>query len=170
MAAAAEDRHAFASLFDPDDPRFLHPPDMLDAIAEYCRGTGQREPDTPGSYVRAILESLALKYRLVLDTLEELTGVRVAAIQIIGGGSQNGLLNQFTADATCRPVIAGPVEATALGNVAVQMVATGAVPSIVEARQVIERSFPVQRLEPIAPERWSEHYPHFKQYVELARA
>jgi rhamnulokinase len=170
MAAAAEDRHAFGSLFDPDDPRFLHPPDMLDAIADYCRATGQRAPDTPGSYVRAILESLALKYRLVLDTLEELTGVRVAEIQIIGGGSQNRLLNQFTADATSRPVVAGPVEATALGNVAMQMVATGAVRSIAEARQVIDRSFPVERVEPIAPERWSEHYSSFKQYVELARA
>lgn len=170
MAAAAEDRHAFASLFDPDDPRFLHPPDMRHAIADYCRATNQREPDTPGSYVRAILESLALKYRLVLDTLEELTGVRIAEIQIIGGGSQNRLLNQFTADATCRPLAAGPVEATALGNVALQMVATGAVGSIAEARQIIERSFPVERIEPIAPERWSEHYPSFKQYVELARA
>jgi rhamnulokinase len=170
MAAAAEDRHAFASLFDPDDPRFLHPPDMLHAIADYCRGTGQREPDTPGWYVRAILESLALKYRLVLDTLEALTGIAIAEIQVIGGGSQNRLLNQFTADATSRPLVAGPVEATALGNVAVQMVATGAVGSIVEARQVIERSFPVERVQPIAPERWSEHYPCFKQYVELARA
>ena len=170
MAAAAEDRHAFASLFDPDGARFLHPPDMPQAIADYCRATGQRDPDTPGSYVRAIRESLALKYRLVLDTLEELTGVRIAEIQIIGGGSQNRLLNQFTADATSRPLVAGPVEATALGNVAVQMVATGAVGSIGEARQVIERSFPVERVEPIAPERWTEHYPNFKQYVELARA
>ena len=170
MAAAADDRPAFASLFDPDDPRFLHPPDMLQAIADYCRGTGQREPDTPGSYVRAILESLALKYRMVLDTLEELTGVRIAEIQIIGGGSQNRLLNQFTADATGRPLVAGPVEATALGNVAVQMVATGAVRSITEARQVIERSFPVERVEPLAPDRWREHDRRFKQYVELARA
>jgi rhamnulokinase len=170
MAAAAEDRHTFASLFDPDDPRFLHPLDMRRAITDYCRGTGQHEPETPGSYVRAILESLALKYRLVLDTLEELTGVRIAEIQVIGGGSQNRLLNQFTADATGRPLVAGPVEATALGNVAVQMVATGAVCSIVEARQVIERSFPVERVEPVSPEGWNEHYPCFKQYVELARA
>ena len=97
------------------------------AIADYCRRTGQPEPDGPASFTRAILESLAFKYRVVLDTLEELTGTPITEVQIVGGGSRNRLLNQFTADATGRTVLAGPAEATALGNIAMQMLATGAV-------------------------------------------
>ena len=166
MAAAFDETHAFQSLFDPDDPRFLHPPDMTRAIADYCRRTGQREPDTPGSYTRAILESLAFKYRVVLDALEGLTGTRITEIQIIGGGSRNRLLNQFTADATGRTLIAGPVEATALGNIAVQMAATGGASSIAEARRIIERSFPVERIDPADAERWDAHYRRFTDYVE----
>ena len=166
MTAASDEPHAFLSLFDPDDPRFLHPTDMPGAIADYCRGTGQRQPDTPGEYARAILESLAFKYRVVLEMLEDLTGDPITEIQIIGGGSRNRLLNLFTAEATGRTVVAGPVEATALGNIAVQMVATGAVASIAEARRVIEHSFPTDRVEPAAPDRWDAHYRRFKQYAE----
>src|SRR5215471_6162208 len=136
MAAAEDDRFAFRSLFDPDDPSFLHPPDMVQAIGEYCRRTAQPEPDGPAACTRAILESLAFKYRVVLDGLEALTGTRIAEVQIVGGGSRNRLLNQFTADATGRFVIAGPAEATALGNVAMQLVATGAVGSLAEARRL----------------------------------
>ncbi len=98
--------------------------------------------------MRAILESLAFKYRRVLDSLEEVTGTRFEQIRIVGGGSRNRLLNQFTANATGRAVVAGPVEATALGNIAMQMLATGAVSSLREARAVIDRSFPVERFEP----------------------
>lgn len=170
MAAASDETHAFRSLFDPDDVRFLHPPDMAQAIRDYCSGTGQPRPDTPGSYARAILESLALKYRVVLETLEALTGFGITEIQIIGGGCRNRLLNQFTADATGRTVIAGPVEATALGNVAVQMVGTGAAGSIADARRMIECSFPTERVEPVDADRWDAHYRRFKQYVELACA
>ena len=107
---------------------------------------------------RAILENLAFKYRRTLESLEELTGRRYPAIRIVGGGSRNRLLNQFTADATGRTVIAGPVEATALGNIAVQMLATGAVASLAEARNVIETSFPVERFEPINAEEWDRQY------------
>jgi rhamnulokinase len=170
MTAASDETHAFESLFDPDDSRFLHPQDMARAIADYCHGTGQRPPDTPGSYARAILESLAFKYRVVLETLEQLTDVAISEIQIIGGGCRNHVLNQFTADATGRTVIAGPVEATALGNIAVQMVGTGAVGSIADARAIIERSFPTERVEPAAADRWDAQYRRFKQYVELACA
>jgi rhamnulokinase len=170
MAAASDETYAFLSLFDPDDPRFLHPADMRHAIADYCRGTGQRQPDTPGAHARAILESLAFKYRVVLETLEQLTGDPITQIQIIGGGSRNRLLNQFTAAATGRTVIAGPVEATALGNIVVQMVATGAVASIADARRIIEHSFPTDRVEPVDADRWDAHYARFKQYMELACA
>jgi len=167
MDAAGDDRYAFTSLFDPDDPGFLHPPDMARAIARYCDRTGQPEPTGPASYTRAILESLAFKYRVVLDTLQELTGTPITEVQIVGGGSRNRLLNQFTADATGRTVIAGPVEATALGNIAMQMVATDAVGSLGEARRIIEHSFPTERSVPVATDRWAAHYRRFQDYVEL---
>jgi len=167
MEAAADDRHAFVSLFDPDDPVFLRPPDMAGAIADYCRRTHQAQPKSPGAFTRAILESLAFKYRLVVDTLEDLTGTPITEIQIVGGGARNRLLNQFTADATGRTVVAGPVEATALGNIAMQMLATGAVSSLAEARRIIEYSFPADRFDPVAADQWEAHHRRFRNYVEL---
>jgi rhamnulokinase len=165
--AAADDRHAFTSLFDPDDRSFLHPPDMVAAIANYCQRTSQPQPAGPAWFTRAILESLAFKYRVVLDALEELTGAPIGEVQIVGGGARNRLLNQFTADATGRTVLAGPIEATALGNIAMQMLATGAVGSLAEARRIIERSFPAERFQPAAADRWNAHYRRFREYVEL---
>jgi rhamnulokinase len=167
LAAAADDRLAFKVLFDPDHASFLHPPSMPVAIAQYCRDTGQQPPDSPAAYTRAILESLAFKYRVVIASLEELIGHPIEEIQIVGGGSRNRLLNQFTADATGCTVLAGPVEATALGNLAVQMVGTGAVPSLAEARRIIERSFPVERFAPANQNRWNTHYRRFQEYLEL---
>jgi rhamnulokinase len=165
--AAGAEPQRFHSLFDPDDPSFLHPPDMARAIGEYCRRTGQPEPAGPAGYTRAILESLAFKYRVILDTLESLTGTPIREVQVVGGGSRNRLLNQFTADATGRTVIAGPAEATALGNIAMQMLATGAVASLAEARSIIERSFPVDRFDPVEADRWDAEYRRFREYVEL---
>ena len=167
LAAAGQQAPGFTSLFDPDHRGFLHPDDMVSAIAHYCRQTGQAEPGSPAGYVRAILESLAFKYRRVLDSLEEVTGTRFEQIRIVGGGSRNRLLNQFTANATGRAVVSGPVEATALGNIAMQMLATGAVSSLREARAVIDRSFPVERFEPSEADRWDAHYQRFHEYVEL---
>jgi rhamnulokinase len=170
IAGAADDRRAFRALIDPDDPRFVNPEDMPVAISEYCRQTGQSQPDTPASFTRTILESLAFKYRAVLESLEELTGRRFEEIRIIGGGARNRLLSQWTADATGRSVTAGPVEATALGNVAVQMIATGAVGSRGDARAVIDRSFPVERFEPLDADRWDAEYKRFQHYVEFTCA
>ncbi len=167
LAAARDDQHSFRSLVDPDYSGFFHPPDMPAAIAAYCRQTGQPEPSGQPGYTRSILESLAFKYRAVLDSLEELTGTRFTHLRIVGGGSRNRLLNQFTADATGRPVLAGPVEATALGNIAMQMLATGTVSSLREARQVIERSFPLERFEPNATDRWNAHYRRFQEYTAV---
>jgi rhamnulokinase len=166
LALAGESRHGFRSLFDPDHPTFLHPRSMVSAIADYCRETDQPEPDGPPGYARAILESLAFKYRVVLESMEELTGIAITEIRIVGGGSRNRLLNQFTADATGRSVVAGPVEASALGNIAMQMVATKVVASLGEARQIIEHSFPVERFEPVAPDAWNAHYRRFHEYLE----
>jgi rhamnulokinase len=167
VEAASHQRPAFQSLFDPDDPAFLHPEHMTRAIAAYCRRTSQPEPDGPAAYTRAIFESLAFKYRVVLDTLEALTGTPITEVQIVGGGSRNRLLNQFTADATGRTVIAGPVEATALGNIAMQMLATAAVSTLADARRIIEHSFPVERFAPAAADRWNAEYRRFQNYVEL---
>jgi rhamnulokinase len=166
LTAARDDRHAFTSLFDPDHSLFFNPGDMPGAIARFCRQTGQPVPADPVACTRAILESLAFKYRVVLDALEDLTGERYTHVRIVGGGSQNRLLNQLTADVTGRPVIAGPVEATALGNIGMQMLATGALSSIEDVRRVIDRSFPAERFEPKATDRWDEHRPRFLEYVE----
>ena len=166
LALARAHKSSFRSLFDPDHAAFLHPRTMVTAIAEYCRETGQPEPDGPAGYARAILESLAFKYRVVLESMERLTGIPITEVRIVGGGSRNRLLNQFTADSTGRTVIAGPVEASALGNIAMQMVATGVVGSLDDARRIIERSFPVERFEPIEPDRWNEHYRRFHEYLE----
>ena len=171
LIAAAGDSHlAFRSLIDPDHHMFLDPANMPESIREYCRQTGQPEPSTPAAFTRAILESLAFKYRVVLESLERLTGVRIEVIRIVGGGSRNALLNQFTADATGRSVVAGPAEATALGNIAMQMVATGAVASLADARRIIGESFPGERFEPIASDRWDAEYRRFLEYVELTCA
>ena len=170
MDGATDPKHAFVSLLDPDNGLFFHPEDMVASIAQYCRDTGQPEPSGPPAYARAILESLAFKYRSVLESLERVTGRRISKIRVVGGGVRNRLLNQFTADATGRTVIAGPIEATALGNIAMQMVALGAVGTLSEARAVIERSFPVERFEPIHAEQWEPHYRRFQEYVELTCA
>jgi rhamnulokinase len=166
LSAADDDRLEFKSLFDPDHSAFFNPPNMALAIAEYCRQTGQQVPASPAAFTRAILESLAFKYRSVIESLEELTGVRYKFLRIVGGGSRNRLLNQLTADATGRPVVAGPIEATALGNIAMQMLATGTVRSLAEARQMIEASFPTQRYEPRAADRWTTEYSRFREYLE----
>jgi rhamnulokinase len=165
LAAAKAEKDGFLSLIDPDHPTFLNPSHMVAAIDAFCHRTDQQTPLTPGACTKAILESLAFKYRVVLESLEELIGHRLGEIRIIGGGAKNRLLNQFTANATGRPVIAGPVEATALGNIAIQMLATRAVSSLTEARVVIDRSFPTDRFEPQDTEEWNRHYQRFRQYV-----
>jgi rhamnulokinase len=170
LDSAADPSLGFRSCIDPDHPSFLDPRSMPTAIADYCRQTRQPEPATPAAVVRAILEGLAFKYRMVLQALEEVTGLHFEEIRIVGGGSRNRLLNQLTANATGRHVFAGPVEATALGNIAMQMVATGAVTSVADARRVIERSFPIERFEPQDVDRWDAQYPRVAEHMELTFA
>jgi rhamnulokinase len=160
---------AFQFLINPDDESFLNPVDMTRAIDMFCDRTGQPRPSAPAAYVRGILESLAFKYRLVIESLEQVIGKRIERLRIIGGGSKNRLLNQFTADATSRTVLAGPAEATALGNVAIQMLATGAASSLKEARAIIERSFLTEVYEPLDPGRWDDQANRFRHYCELAK-
>ncbi len=155
LARLAGEAEPFRSLVPPDDPRFLSPDDMPAAIAGYCDETGQPKPETPGQFVRCALESLALRYRQVLDGLEELTGVPVEVVHIVGGGCQNELLNQFTANATGRPVVAGPVEATALGNVLVQARTAGEIGSLAEIREVVRNSYETKRYDPFESDAWA---------------
>jgi rhamnulokinase len=144
------------SLIDPDDPRFLNPSDMPTAIAAFCRETGQPIPETPGQFVRCCLESLALKYRAVLRDLAAVTGVPVEVVHVVGGGSRNRLLNQFTADATGLPVVAGPVEATALGSVLVQARAAGELATLADLRAVVRDSVEPEQFSPSADNQWAE--------------
>jgi rhamnulokinase len=138
---AAAEAPPFAALIDPDDPGFLNPPDMPEAIAAYCRRTGQRMPETRAALVRSLLESLALKYRQVIEELRLVLGHPIERIHVIGGGSQNEVLCQLTADATGLPVVAGPAEATAVGNILVQAMAVGRLSSPAAIREIIRRSF-----------------------------
>jgi rhamnulokinase len=163
MELAARER-PFRQFVDPDDESFLRPPNMLEAINQFCTRTHQPVPQQAGAYVRVVLESLAFKYRFVLRNLEHVSGKHIEHIRIIGGGSKNRLLNQFTADATGRRVFAGPAEATALGNVAVQMLATGAAASLEEARAIVDRSFPTEVFEPLETDKWDQHAERFEQY------
>jgi rhamnulokinase len=161
---------SFRHLVDPDDESFLRPADMPVAIDQYCARTHQPAPSRPGAYARAILESLALKYRFVIGNLERVSGKRMEQIRVIGGGSKNRLLNQFTADATGRRVVAGPAEATALGNIAIQILATGGAASLREVRAMVERSFPTEIFEPIETDKWETQTERFQQYTEMTYA
>jgi len=145
----------FRSLVDPDSPEFLSPGDMPAAIRGFCRRTGQPEPGDEGAIVRCCLESLALKYRIVFEDLERLTGRRLDVIRIVGGGCRNRLLNRFTADACGRPVVAGPVEATALGNILVQAVATGHLRNLADGRRVVAASTERETTQPGESAPWN---------------
>ncbi len=163
MQTAAE-QPGFRHLVDPDDRSFLYPGNMAAAVGEFCLKTDQPVPASPGAFTRTILESLALKYRIVIQDLEHVSGRAIKEIRVIGGGSKNRLLNQFTADATGKLVSAGPAEATALGNIAVQMMATGSADSLQQARSIIAQSFPAEIFEPRDSDAWSDQVPRFRQY------
>jgi rhamnulokinase len=161
LTRLAADAPPFVSLVDPDDPSFILPPSMPAALAEFCRRTGQPAPAEPGAVVRCALESLALRYRWVLERLEELLGRRLDVIHIVGGGCQNALLCQFAADACNCPVQAGPVEATAIGNVLVQALGLRLLGSLEEGREVVRQSFEVATYQPQDPAAWDAQYQRF---------
>jgi rhamnulokinase len=159
MAAEAP---AFGPLLDPGDSRFLAPGDMPVRIQAYCQETGHPVPESRGEILRCALESVALEYRRVADTLSQLVGTPLDTVHIVGGGSQNRLLNQFTADATGRHVITGPVEATAIGNLLVQAMALGHINSLREGRDIVRRSCEMQAYEPRDAGRWDEAYRRYQ--------
>jgi rhamnulokinase len=163
LLGLAEAVEPFRSLIDPEAPEFMSPADMSDAIRAFCVKTGQPSPADVGAYVRCCLESLALRYRMTLGELGELAGRKVTALRIVGGGSQNRLLCQLAADACGVPVIAGPTEATALGNVMAQAIAAGELEGIEQGRAAVGKSAVMATYEPHPSDRWVEA-------VERARA
>jgi rhamnulokinase len=151
----------FASLIDPDDDMFYSPGGMPERIAEYCEKTGQPVPGDMFGMTRCIMESLALKYRMVLEGLEIITGKRLNALHIVGGGCKNKMLNQFTANSIKRPVYAGPVEATSTGNILCQLIALGELEGIAQARELVRNSFEIDEYVPQDTEAWDEAYDKF---------
>lgn len=166
LTRLAGEAEPFRSIVDPDRSDFIAPSDMAEAIAAECRRTGQPVPETEGQFVRCALESLALKYRMVLQWLEELTGTAVEVIHIVGGGTQNQLLNQFTADACGRPVLAGPIEATALGNVLLQARAAGDLASLAELRDIVRASETIGEYTPQDSAQWDAAWSRFQSLCE----
>jgi rhamnulokinase len=163
LVAQAEAAPPLRSLIPVDDPRFLPPGDHVALIRTLCIEKNQPIPETPGAVIRAILESLALAYRGVLDTLEQLSGQPVEVIHVVGGGSQNRLLCQMTANATGKRVLAGPVEATVIGNALVQLIALGDLSDIHQARQMVARMSRLQEYLPQDREMWEDAYGQLKQ-------
>ncbi|HEY5158383.1 MAG TPA: FGGY-family carbohydrate kinase, partial [Anaerolineales bacterium] len=149
---------SLSTFINPSDASFLPPGDMTVRIQAFCRATKQPIPQAPGEVIRCILESLALEYHSVVEQLSSLSGSPLPVIHIIGGGAQNTLLNQFTANATGRRVIAGPSEATALGNILVQSITAGHVASLAEGRSLVRRSITTHQFDPVDTTRWDEAY------------
>jgi rhamnulokinase len=156
-----------AALVDPDDPSFLAPGDMPARLLAYCKKTGQTLPADEGAVVRCCLDSLALKYRWTIERLEAIVGTTIKTIHVVGGGSKNALLCRLTANACGRPVVAGPVEATAIGNILMQAIGRGRLGSVAELRAVVARSFPVTVFEPQETAAWDDAAGRFEELMAL---
>jgi sugar (pentulose or hexulose) kinase len=165
LTRLASDATPFSALINPDHQPFLAPGEMPQKIEQFCKSTRQAVPSSPGEFIRTCLESLALTYRRTLEGLQDILGRRIDVIHIVGGGSQNELLNQMTADACGRVVIAGPAEATAAGNLLVQAMALGDVASLSELRSIVRESFEVKRYEPRDTTAWESAYNRFRELV-----
>lgn len=163
----AEQAKPFRSIVNPDDPSFLSPVDMTQAISDFCTETEQPVPETPGQFARCILESLSLMYARTLDGLQELTGRDIRKLHIVGGGSQSKLLNQLASNASGRTVIAGPVEATAIGNVLVQAIAMGDLDSLAQLRATVRNSFPIEVFQPEPLSAWQQTRERFENLANL---
>lgn len=163
LTKLASDAPPFRSFVPPNDPMFLPPGNHPQLIRDFCCRTGQPVPDTYGAVVRCVLESLALKYRDVLETLISLSGQPVEALHVVGGGSRNDLLCQMTANATALPVIAGPVEAATIGNALVQLMALGEIANLQEARQLVTTVGELKQYEPQNKDMWNDAFRRFKQ-------
>jgi rhamnulokinase len=159
MAGEAE---PLTAVFNPNDPVFLAPGDHPGHIWDFCHRTGQPEPETVGTVVRSVLESLVLAYREVLDRVMAVSGKSVSVIHIVGGGTQNELLNQMTANATGLPVVTGPIEATVIGNALVQLIALGEIADLRQARQVVAGMDELRNYDPRETAVWDDFYDRYK--------
>ena len=155
----------FQCFINPDDPSFEMPGNLPRRVQEFCRKTGQYVPETRGEIMRCIYESLAMRYRYTRRSIEEVTGRSYEAIHMIGGGTKDRLLCQMTADACRCEVVAGPIEATAMGNIAVQLIALGELKDLKEARRVIADSEPLKHYAPESPEVYDEAYGRFEKLL-----
>ncbi len=162
----AKTAKGFQCFVDPDDAVFANPESMIESIIKFCTDTGQSTPKEDAEFIRCIFESLALKYKYVLSCLCELSPHTIEVLHIIGGGSQNKLLNQFTANATGLPVVTGPYEATAIGNIMMQAKGLGLVKSLKEIRTIINESFTLESYEPQDTELWNNAYEKFLKLIE----
>ncbi|MEZ6133864.1 MAG: rhamnulokinase family protein [Pirellulaceae bacterium] len=165
LTQLAEKAPSLSAVIDTDDPIFAAPENMPEAIRNFCRRTGQQPPESPGAIVRCAIESLVLRYRLVLDYLEQIIGGRLLTIHMVGGGVQNRMLCQLTADACQRDVVAGPVEATAIGNIMMQAIGSRQLGSILEARQLVRNASDIEHYHPQPIGRWDEGFERLKQLV-----
>ncbi|HZR41904.1 MAG TPA: rhamnulokinase family protein [Ktedonobacteraceae bacterium] len=165
-SALIEQASPFQAFIDPDHAMFVSPVHMPRQIQQYCRETGQRVPEDEGAILRCIVESLALRYRLVLEGIETLTQKRFTGLHIVGGGAQHTMLCQCTANALARPIWAGPQEATAIGNLLLQYIALGHMQNIQHARGVVRQSFPIRTYEPRDIESWQNAYETFCQVTQ----
>jgi rhamnulokinase len=167
LVELAEQAKPFAAFIDPDDVGFLNPAHMPEQVQAYCRRTGQYVPQTPGEIIRIVLESLALQYRVVLERTEHLAGSRFSGLHMVGGGINNQLLCQFTANAIGRPVWAGPAEASAIGNLVIQYMALGHISDLSEARRIIRGSFPMLAFQPEQQEAWEQAYQAYSKLLNV---
>ena len=167
LSAMAKEAKPLQSIINPDDPMFSPAGDMPGRIRTYCKNTNQHVPENMGEIVRCIFESLALRYRWTAEKLESLTGRRYPVINIVGGGTKEEMLCQFAADASGRLVCAGPVEATALGNVGMQMIAAGEIGGLADARRIIRSSFEIKEYQPDTSSRslWDDGYARFLHLI-----
>lgn len=166
MTAMAESASRFGSFIDPDNAGFYNPSNMEGAIIEFCRRTKQAAPEGRAAILRLVYESLALKYRMVNEQICRVSNTRTRVVHVVGGGSKNELLNQFTADALGLPVLAGPEEATAAGNMMVQALGLRVIGSMREAGAIIRQAFPIKSYKPKDPESWSRAYQRFARIVD----
>lgn len=163
ITAMAENAAPFAGHIDVDDSSFLPPGDMPKRVNEYLARTGQKTTKDKGQIIRIILESLALRYRAVMEAIEDATGRTVDVLHVVGGGIQNELLCQFTANALGKKVITGPIEATASGNILMQAIATGQISTLVEAREIVRKSFEMKEFQPQDTAEWLKQYNKHKK-------
>ena len=168
VGMASQARH-FLAYIDPDQPQFLLPDNMVKTIQETCKNSGQEVPKTKGEIIRVSLECLAFKYRHTIDKLTDILGKVPETFHIIGGGARNKMLCQYAANACNMPVIVGPEEATALGNIMLQMIACGDIKNHAEGRDLIRESFPTEDYLPQDPQAWEEEYSRFLKATRLPK-